>query len=129
MSVTITSVTGIGGNPPTSIQIEGFSSGCEKVYVTVSCCTEPVVPINVPGGVNQPWSITYKNNAGWGCGDTVTVSASCVLGFPSSDTQTITLPLTCATPCCDEVALSIDTQPLPCAASGGSVSVQFSAAL
>ncbi len=50
MAVTITKISGIGGNPPTGIQVEGTASGCEKVYVTVSCSTDPVVPIDIPTG-------------------------------------------------------------------------------
>ena len=130
MAVTITKISGIGGNPPTGIQVEGTASGCEKVYVTVSCSTDPVVPIDIPTGGNHPWSVTYKNSMGCSCGDLVTASASCTLGFPAGDTKTVTLPLNCDPPCCDEVTIAIDTRLLPCIPEGGgSVSVQFSAAL
>jgi len=69
MPLTITKVTGIGisGSPPTPalIQVEGTVSGCETVYVTVSCSDEPVEPgIQILTGGVQPWSIAYKNTAG-----------------------------------------------------------------
>src|SRR4051812_31323706 len=119
MALTITKITGIGGNPPTSIQVEGTVSGCEEVYVTVSCSTDPIVPIGIPVGGLRPWSVTYTNTKGCGCGDSVTASASCVLGMPGGATLTTTLPLNCDPPCCDEVTIDIDTQPLPCYSGAG----------
>lgn len=95
MPVTITKISGIGGNPPAFIQVEGTVSGCEKVYVTVSCSTDPIVPINIPSAGTHPWSKTFKNSNTCGCGTSVTASASCILGFPAADTQTVTLPLNC----------------------------------
>ncbi len=130
MALTITKITGIG-NPPTAIQVEGTVSGCEKVYVTVSCSTDPVVAIDIPTGGSHPWSITYKNNLGCDCGAQVTASASCVSGLPAGATLTKTLPLTCDPPgCCDEVTITVDTEPLPCfRAGGGAIVILFSAAL
>src|SRR3990172_8202208 len=111
MALTITKITGIGGNPPTAIQVEGTVSGCEKVYVTVSCTTEPVVPIDILTGGTSLWSITYKNNNRCLCGAQVTVSASCVLGMPAGDTQTVNLPLICDA--CPTLTITADP-PGPC---------------
>ncbi len=123
MAVTITKVTGIGGNPPTHIQIEGTVSGCEKVYVTVNCTTDAVVPIDIHGGTHT-WSITYKNDKGCGCGTPVIVSASCVLGMPAGDTLTITLPLICDN--CPTLIVTADP-PGPCV--NGNRSVTFHASV
>src|ERR1041385_1426025 len=119
MAVTIDKITGIGGSPPTHVHVEGTATGCEIVYVTVSCSNDPVAPINVPSGATEPWSVTYNNTNGCRCGDLVTASASCTLGFPAGDTQTVTLALDCDPPCCDEVTVDIDTDPLPCLPVGG----------
>lgn len=129
MAIRITKITGIGGNPPTHIEVEGIVTDCDQVYVTVSCTDEPVSFIATPTG--GPWSITYKNDHGCGCGELVTASASCL---PSMvEATSLTLPITCDPPppeCCDRVTIAIDTQPLPCIpAGGGTTLVQFSATL
>ena len=127
MAITITKVTGTGAtgsNPPTGLTIEGTVSGCEKVYVTVNCTTQPIVPIDIPSGGTQTWSVTYKNDKGCGCGTDVTVSASCVLGMPAVDTVTVTLPIICDT--CPTLTITADP-PGPCV--NGKRSVTFHASI
>ena len=89
MSITITKVTGIGGNPPTQIQIEGTISNCENGFVAISeCSSQTVVPIDfntatpIPGSPGtRSWSLIYTNDRGCHCGDEIKVAASCTLGM------------------------------------------------
>src|SRR5215216_608916 len=136
MGITITKVTGIGGNPPTQILIEGTISSCEFGFVTISTCsTQRVIPIDFTTLRSDPlnpgtrlWELIYRNDLGCSCGAKVKVEVSCSLGMPSGDTETIEWILDCG--CCEEVTVDLDTQPLPCEpVGGGTVPVQFSATL
>ena len=128
MEVTITKITGIGGDPPTQITVDGTVTDCDQVYVTLSCF-DGVRSIATPTGGS--WSITFKNQQRCACGALVTASASCLDSM--AEATTVSLPVTCEPPppeCCKEVTIAIDTTPLPCIpAGGGTVAVQFSARL
>jgi hypothetical protein len=138
MTVKITKITGIGGNPPQYIRVEGEVDGCEALKVTTGC-TQGVwlCPISVGG--HSPWSLEVPNDSNCSCGSSVDVWAVCSLGAPADAKIKATLSptnltLICDPPppagCCDEVTITIDTKPLPCyPVKGGTVSVQFSAAL
>lgn len=93
MPVTITSVSGMGGNPPVTIQITGTVEGCEDLEIRCSCTQNSSV-LAIPAGAAGSWSTTVPNDNGCSCGQTVTVSATCVKGRPDSS-GAVQLPLEC----------------------------------
>lgn len=87
MTVSITSVKGLGGNPPTSISVTGTATNCERVRVKCSCwATDQVAPV-----ANGQWAATAPNSGNCACGATVEVTAFCDLGAPSEDKLTIAI--------------------------------------
>ena len=107
MTVTITSVSGSGGNPPTSISVAGTMTNCENVSVK-SSCSHTVVRAHGP---NKPWSVDLPNDAGCQCGDEITVTVWCGLGMPSADQATLTVAL----PCDDCPSIKLNADPAgPC---------------
>jgi hypothetical protein len=126
MPITISSINGLGGDPPTQIAVKGTVSGCDVLFVTMSCSAEGVRQVDIRrGGV---WSVTFNNDKGCACGSPVTVVASCHAGM--TDQVEEALVLSCDPPpprCCDSVTVAVDTAPLPCVGEGGKVAVQCSA--
>jgi hypothetical protein len=59
MPATITSVKGTGGNPPTSIEVTGTATACERVRVT-SACSRDVAEVDV---VNSGWGAVLQSTA------------------------------------------------------------------
>ena len=102
MTVTITSVSGSGGNPPTSISVVGTMTNCENVSVK-SSCSHTVVTAHGP---NKPWSVDLPNDAGCHCGDDITVTVWCGLGTPSADQAVLKVALPCDD--CPSIKLSAD---------------------
>jgi len=99
MAITITRVTGLGGNPPTSIRVEGTSSGCEKVLVRTTCSSKDAeVPV-----VSGQWGAILDNVKNCSCGTDIEVTAVCTLGANAGDT--VKFPL----PCGDCPTVSIST--------------------
>lgn len=135
MAVVVTKVTGIGGSPPAQLLVEGTVTNCEKVYVSITCATDPALPLDVQGLPFDPvtqerlWSFVFPNDKGCLCGGNVKVHASCVLGMPDASTTTFDLPIICSPPgCCDEVMIAPPS--VPCLPLDGSpVTGTFSATL
>ena len=96
MPVTITTVKGVGGSPPTHIHAEGTVQGCETLRLECSCYRGTPISYPIPAGGLTTWSFDFVNNLGCQCGANVTVTATCDLGMPSSSTATYgPLPLDC----------------------------------
>jgi hypothetical protein len=130
MTIKINKITGIGGNPPTHITVEGTVTDCDRVYGTVICSDEGVKFYDTPTGGR--WSLSFRNDRGCACGEPVEASASCLSNMAEATNRTE--KLICEPPpppeCCDKVAITVDTKPLPCIPTGGgTISVQFSASL
>lgn len=81
MAVTITRITGSGGNPPTAITVEGTATGCERVRVRCSCWATDQ-PVNVQNG---QWAATAPNSGACACGARVEVSVTCDIGAAAED--------------------------------------------
>lgn len=132
MSVTINTVRGIGAPTPTTVEVSGEASGCEAIEISVSCSAK-VVTAPQTGGSPWSWTATLPNDHGCQCGDRIDVSVRCAPGMGSgADSWQGTL--VCDTPpppdCCDELVVSIDTDPTPCVpVEGGSVTIPFRAEL
>ena len=61
-TVTITSIVGRGGNPPTSVLVEGTSDGCACVNVRVECGS--LVNSEVVQPVGGQWSVEITSDRG-----------------------------------------------------------------
>ena len=113
MALTITSISGTGGNPPTHIIVTGTVTGCEQLHVMCSC-TNTVMPVPIPTGGANNWSISLPNDKNCPCGAQVTVTAYCGIGAPGDAKATVTLTLNCDT--CPQVSGAMST-PGDCDAS------------
>ncbi|MCM3872024.1 MAG: PKD domain-containing protein [Pyrinomonadaceae bacterium] len=129
MPIKITKITGIGGNPPTHITVDGTVTNCDEVYVKVTCTDEEVKLIKTPKG--GPWSATFSNDRGCGCGESASASAACSRNMAGAVKETMLIACDPPPPvCCDRLSISIDTNPLPCIPTGGgTVSIRCSATL
>lgn len=79
MPIAITSVTGVGGNPPTQIVVTGTVETCERIEVQTSCTRGPVL-VDIPTGGVEPWTATLPNDEGCRCGAEIKVTARCTIG-------------------------------------------------
>jgi hypothetical protein len=86
MAVTITSVRGVGGSPPSHIRVTGTVSDCEIIAVDSSCTQGGPVPVPISSGAQTTWQVDLPNDLKCQCGDPITVTAYCQLGKPSSAT-------------------------------------------
>jgi hypothetical protein len=93
MSITITSVTGLGGSPPTQLLVEGTVSTCERVEVRTSCSANPVT-VAIPTGGPNVWHAVLPNDKHCPCGVRVDVTATCTIG--AHDTATGSFTIVCA---------------------------------
>lgn len=108
MAITITSVTPVGGNPPTHVRVGGMKTGCESVIVWVSCAIPPTptgLGTTTPQGPDGPWWVDVPTQCT--CGSQIKVWADCAagLGRPSPTSATVTLTLVCDD-CCPSVAMN-----------------------
>lgn len=116
MALTIkTPITGIGGNPPTHIRVEGTVSGCEILHVLTSCNTNAIL-VPIPTGGQNQWSIDVPNDNNCGCGTLVKVNAFCGLGAPGDQIVITTLPLICDT--CPTAAVTRISESNTCDVNG-----------
>ena len=123
MSVTITKITRIGGNPPTHFSVEGTVSGCETLHLG-SSCTKQNMQVSIPTGGSNTWGpINLPNDKNCGCGANVTFIAYCGLGTPSETSSSITVSV-CDT--CPTLTVTADS-PGPCV--NGKRSVTFHASV
>jgi hypothetical protein len=95
MPISITSVTGLGGSPPTSLLVSGTVETCEQVIVTTSCSAAPVT-VAIPTGGPNAWNAVLPNDKQCPCGATVEVTATCAIG--KKDTATGKFTIICAPP-------------------------------
>ncbi|MBI3574989.1 MAG: hypothetical protein HY083_04985 [Gammaproteobacteria bacterium] len=123
MAVIITKITGIGGNPPTHIRVEGTVTGCEMLDVESSCSTIRM-PVGIPSGGFNQWLIDLPNSRNCACGASVQVTAYCNLGAPNAAIVKATLGLLCEI--CPTVIITADP-PGPCV--NGKRSVTFHASV
>lgn len=79
MAITITSVSGTGGDPPTLIVVSGTVDTCEAVEVVTSCSRAPVT-VDIATGGFESWQATLPNDLGCPCGSEIKVSARCTIG-------------------------------------------------
>ena len=95
-NVTITSLTPVNvvGGVPGGFTVEGTVTGCEILYVTSSCSDKPA-EYEPPTGATHTWSVHLDNGKGCVCGQPITVTASCVLGFPEDDSKAFPLQIVC----------------------------------
>ncbi len=127
--------SGFTGSVPPYLRVRGNITGCPPattggqptVSVVTGCGGAQRVIVDATGN----WECEFRNQENCPCGSQRNVTVTCD-GDPAC-TKTFSRAIECGKDgaCCDEVTLSIDTaMPLPCIpAGGGSVSVQFSAAL
>lgn len=99
MAITITSVTGVGGSPPTSIRITGTKQNCEEVRVTTPCSS--VVGLSPDAN----WEIDLPNDLNCPCGTMIQVTATCV-GGTRDDEVVFLAVLQCDETCCPRVRVS-----------------------
>ena len=95
MPISITSVTGLGGSPPTSLLVSGTVTTCEQVVVKTSCSAAPVT-VAIPTGGPNVWNAVLPNDKQCPCGATIDISASCAIG--EKDTASGTFTIVCAAP-------------------------------
>lgn len=95
MPISITSVTGLGGSPPTSLLVSGTVTTCEQVVVKTSCSAAPVT-VAIPTGGPNVWNAVLPNDKQCPCGVTIDISASCAIG--AKDTASGTFTIVCAAP-------------------------------
>lgn len=124
MSVTITSVTLIGGNPPTQVRIQGAYTDCEKVDVWISCVQGQIGAYHPSLSAADPSNFIFDINlpSTCQCEDTIYVTMDCHqgLGRPSSAAGTTKLTFDCD--CCPKVTLQ---QPITPSYTGGIPVVSF----
>ncbi len=100
MTIAITSVTGVGGSPPTSLVVSGTVSTCEQVEVTTSCSASPVI-VAIPTGGPNVWDAVLPNDKRCPCGHTVEVAARCTIGEQDAVRGTFTIVCTAPGSCFD----------------------------
>jgi hypothetical protein len=113
MAVTITSVTLVGGTPPTQVRIAGTFTSCEKLDFWVSCDQakpgKPLVSATVP----NPFSIPIDLPVSCGCGDTIYVWVDCYQSSRLPSSAAATLPITFDCDCCPQVNIAVPTVSYP----------------
>jgi hypothetical protein len=95
MPISITSVTGLGGSPPTSLLVSGTVTTCEQVVVKTPCSAAPVT-VAIPTGGPNVWNVILPNDKQCPCGTTIEVTASCTIG--KQDTTSGTFTIVCSAP-------------------------------